>query len=71
MTFSIEDLFEEISNRAQGEGAFSREEWHDIIDEVLEEKRGEEEMDDDDDFQYVLESLQARFEDFTQTVSRM
>ncbi len=71
LTLSIEDLFEEVSSRARNEGAYSREEWNDTIEEVLEEKRGMDEMDDDDNFQYVLESLQARFDQFTQGVARM
>jgi len=71
LTLSIEDLFDEVSDRARNEGAFSREEWNDTIEDVLEEKRDVAEMDDDDNFQYVLESLQARFDDFSQNVTRM
>jgi Zn-finger domain-containing protein len=71
LTLSIEDLFDEISNRARTEGAFSREEWHDTIEEVLEEKREVMEIDDDDDFRYMTESLQARFEQFSHDLARM
>jgi len=71
LTFSIEDLFGEVSDRARTEGAFSREEWHDTVEEVLEEKRGAMKIDDDDDFQYMTESLQARFDQFTQDAARM
>lgn len=64
LTFSIEDLYEEVKEKAFGDGAFSREEWNDLIDELLEEKRGTMEIDDDDDWRYITEALQARYEDF-------
>jgi hypothetical protein len=71
ITLSIEDLFEEVSGRALAEGAFSRDEWNDTVEEVLEEKRGIDEMDDDDSIQYILESLRSRYDDFSQNLSLM
>ena len=64
LTLSIEDFYEEAKERAMGDGAFSREEWHDVIDEVLDGKRELMEIDDDDDWQYIIEALRARFDDF-------
>ncbi|MFH1046772.1 MAG: hypothetical protein V1738_00575 [Patescibacteria group bacterium] len=71
LTLSIEDMYEEVSKRANAEGLFSREEWNDTVEEVLEEKRGTIETDDEEDFQYILESLQERFEDFSEGISMM
>ncbi|MFH2062665.1 MAG: hypothetical protein ABIJ46_00730 [bacterium] len=71
LTFSIEDLYEEIKDRAESDGAYSREEWHDLVEEVLEEKRDTMEISDDDDWQYLVESLQSRFEQYAQAVPEM
>lgn len=71
LTLSIEDLYEEIKDHAFSEGAFSREEWHDTIEEVLDGKREMMEIDDDDDWQYITESLRSRYEEFEKDVSLM
>jgi hypothetical protein len=71
LTLSIEDLYEETKEKAFGEGAFSREEWHDTIEEVLDGKREMMEIDDDDDWQYIIESLQSRYGEFSKDVSMM
>jgi len=71
LTFSIEDLFEELKGRAHDDGAFSREEWNDLVEELLEEKRGTMEIDDDDDWRYITESLQSRYDEFAPEVSQM
>ncbi|MEA3249015.1 MAG: hypothetical protein U9Q03_01505 [Patescibacteria group bacterium] len=71
LTLSVEDLYGETKEKAFSEGAFSREEWHDIIEEVLDGKREMMEIDDDDDWQYIIESLQSRYEVFSKEVSVM
>ena len=71
LTFSIEDLYSEISERARSEGIATREEWHDLVDEVLEEKRGTMSIDDDDDWQYMVETLQARYDELAQDTEVM
>jgi Zn-finger domain-containing protein len=71
LTLSIEDLYEEVKSHAMSEGAFSREEWHDSIEEVLDGKRETMEIDDDDDWQYITESLQSRYETFSKDVAVM
>lgn len=69
LTLSIEDIYETASERARSQGAYSREEWNDLIDEILEEKRGMDEIDDDDNFQYIKESLDKRYDNFTQEMA--
>ncbi|MBU1915882.1 hypothetical protein KKC47_02010 [Patescibacteria group bacterium] len=71
LTLSIEDLYEEVCDRARSDGVLSREEWHDLVDEVLEEKRSQLKIEDDDDWQYITESLQTRFELFSQEIDVM
>ncbi|MBU0625826.1 hypothetical protein KKF05_05855 [Patescibacteria group bacterium] len=68
LTLSIEDLYNEVCDRARSDGVLSREEWHDLVDEVLEEKRSQMKIEDDDDWQYIIESLQTRFELFSQEI---
>ena len=71
LTFNIEDLFSEISERARSEGIATREEWNDLVDEVLEEKRSTMAIDDDDDRQYMVETLQARYDEMSQDTEVM
>lgn len=60
---SLEEIYEEVRERAEKEGAFSREEWNDIVDEVLEERREAGSMHDDDDWAQIREALQGRYEE--------
>ena len=62
--FSLEDLYEEIKERAFAEGAFSRDEWNDIVEDILNTKREFEEMHDDVDWTEIQEALIARYDDF-------
>jgi len=64
LTLNLEELFEEVKNRATDEGAFSKEEWDDIVDDVLESKKEFGEMHDDEDQAQIREALKTRFEDF-------
>ena len=56
--------------RAFGEGAFTQEEWDDIIDQILEEKR-EWTEDEDIDWEEIAESMRVRFEDFSSEIPEM
>jgi len=71
LTFSIEDLYEEVKERAETDGVLTREEWHDLVEEILEEKRGSMGIDDDDDWQYLVESLQSRYDQYSQAVPEL
>lgn len=64
LTLNLQELFEEIKERAFGDGAFSREEWNDIVDEVIEEKREVQEIHDDVDLTEMREALKARYDEF-------
>ena len=43
LTLNLEELYEQIKERAFTEGAFTREEWDDVCDELLDSKREFEE----------------------------
>lgn len=64
LAFNLEELYEEIKERAFGDGAFSREEWDGLVEEILEDKREVQEMHDDVDWEEMKEALRARFSDF-------
>jgi len=64
----LEEIYEAVHDRAEAEGAFSREEWNDIVDEVLEERRAKSLMHDDDDWAQIREALQARYEEAEEDV---
>ena len=67
----IEELYKEVSERAQTEGAYSREEWDQLVETLLEEKREFGEIHDDEGIVEMREVLRARFEDFSSGVDEM
>lgn len=71
LTFNLETFYEEIKERAFTEGAFSREEWDDLVVEMLDSKREFEEVHEDLDWTEVREALQARYDDFQADIPEM
>lgn len=71
LTLNLEDLYEQIKERAFTEGAFSREEWDDIVGDVLDSKREFEEISDDVDWTEIKEALQARYDEFEAEIPEM
>jgi hypothetical protein len=71
LSLDLEELYQEVKERAQGEGAYSREEWDDICEEVLDSKREFTEIHDDDDWAQLREALQAKHSDFESQVEEM
>lgn len=69
-TIDITEIYEEIKERAFDEGAFSEEEWEDIVDQILEEKREWSDA-DDVNWEEIREALVARFEDFAAEIPEM
>lgn len=69
LTFDIEDVYAELTDRAREEGALTRDEWNTLAEELLEGKREVSEIDDDIDA--ALEALKSRFDDFISDVDVM
>lgn len=57
--FSLPEVFREIINRMQSEGAYDRDAYNNFIDEVLEEKIANAELDPDANTKNYVESLQV------------
>lgn len=64
LDFDLDEVFHEISSRAQTQGSLSKVEYLDLVDEVLEEKRAEGLIDDDYEFKQAREELETRWEEF-------
>ncbi len=71
LTLNLEDLYEQIKERAFTDGAFTREEWDDVVDEILDSKRDFEEISDDVDWEEIREALRARYEEFESEIPEM
>lgn len=71
LAFDMEGLFDEVRDRAEGNGAYSREEWDDIVTEVLDSKREFMELDDDQSWEELKEALCARYDDFAEGIREM
>jgi len=71
LTVNLEELFNEAKDKAIDEGALSREQWNELIEELLDEKRQFSEIHDDDSWAEIRESLQARYDDFMSETEEM
>jgi hypothetical protein len=61
---NIEEIYEELKQRALDEALYAREEWEDLVEETLQEKIDRGEMPDDDSYMEILETLKGRFDEF-------
>lgn len=61
-----EEIFNEVKERAREEGAYSKEAWDDLVEEVIEEHRSVGEMHDDEDLMRLKDEVQERFGEFSQ-----
>lgn len=59
--FNLSEVFREIVARLEEEGAFSREAYDDLVEEVIEEKLEQGELSDDNDTPLYIERLKARW----------
>lgn len=63
ITFDLNGVFNEIVTRMEDEGAFDREAYYDLVEEVLEEKREMGVLTDDDDIEEWEDVLKKRWAD--------
>jgi len=56
-------IFNEIVTRLEEEGAFDREAYYDMVEEVVEEKREQGQLTDDDNIEEMEEVLKKRWPD--------
>jgi hypothetical protein len=68
--FRLEDVFHEIVNRMESEGAYEHEAYMTLIDEVLEERIGSGELDADANIKNYVESLQLMWPQAEALVSK-
>ncbi|MBI2984211.1 MAG: hypothetical protein HYY50_01125 [Candidatus Kerfeldbacteria bacterium] len=61
LTFDLNEVFHEIINRMQEEGAFEQQAYFDLVEEVLEEKREAGELDDDANIEELEDKLRHRW----------
>ena len=62
--FNPEQLYNEVRAKAEQEGAYSEEQWDDMVEQVLEEKKPFGELHDDEDWDLLREELQNRWDEF-------
>jgi hypothetical protein len=61
LTFDLNGVFNEIITRMEEEGAFDRDAFVDLVEEVLEEKREAGALTDDDDIEEMEDVLKKRW----------
>lgn len=70
INFDPEELYAEIKERARSEGAFTEEEWVDIVDDAIASKEEFGEVHDDEEISAVREVLKKRFKEFEQEIPK-
>ncbi len=68
LTFDIEELYQAVKERAIAEGAYTHEEWSDVIDMTLQDREEFSEVHDDEELSAVKEQLKERYADFKRDV---
>lgn len=63
ITFDLNGVFNEIISRMEEEGAYDRDAYYDMVEEVLEEKRELGTLTDDDDIEEMADVLKKRWPD--------
>ena len=66
ISFDLNDIFHAILTRRQSEGAMTQDQYLELIDEMLEEKRSQGLIDDDEDMKQAQEALESRWEEIAQ-----
>ena len=67
----IEEMFFELRGMAEDEGAYNQEEWNSLVDGVLEDRKEKGNLDEDDDIEGIRQILEARFEQFEESIPKM
>lgn len=66
IVFDLNGVFNEIITRLQEEGAYDRDAYYDMVDEILDEKLDTGFLTDDDDIEEMREVLKRRWPDAEQ-----
>lgn len=64
LSYNVEDLYEEVAERAREAGVASEEAWNELVEEVLDEHVNWGEVDVDDDITGLREALQEKWKQF-------
>jgi hypothetical protein len=65
---NVNELYNEVVDRAKADGAVTQEAWDGIVEEVVEEFRSQGMLDDDDPTEGLEDVLRARFPEYDQGV---
>jgi len=64
LAYTPESLYHEAERRGREQGVASREEWNDLVEEVIEEHRAVGEMHDDEELEDLERMLRERFDEY-------
>ena len=67
----IEEMYFQLRSMAEDEGAYTQEEWNSLVDSMLEERKEKGGLDEDDDTEGLRQILEARFEQFEESIPKM
>ncbi len=68
LTFDLEELYQAVKERALAEGAYTHEEWSDVIDMTIQDREEFAEVHDDEELSAVKEQLKERYAEFKKEI---
>ncbi len=63
-SFSLEDLLQEIRDRAEDDGVSSEDQWNELVEEVIEDHVDLGQIDQDQDTEEWKDTLKRRWDDY-------
>ena len=64
LNYTVNDLYEEVVERAKEQGVTTEEQWNDIVEAILAERADWGEVDIDDDVVGMRDALNLRWKEF-------
>ena len=71
LSWTHEELFDQLKEYARSQGAFTRDAWNDTVESFLEDKHKLLEIADNTDWQQIIDGLKAKYDEFRGEVGVM
>lgn len=71
LSWTHEELFDQLKEYARSQGALTRDAWDDAVESFLEDKHEFQEIADNADWQQIIDGLKAKYEEFRGEVGVM
>lgn len=64
LIFNTNEILKELQNRQQKQGIYTQEGWNELVDEIIEEKVADVEIDDESNIESLRQELRSKWESY-------